>query len=144
MIFKFVLSWGYNILFCFCFLGPYLHHMEVPSLGVETELQLPTYAITTATWDPSHICDLHCNSWQHCIFNPLSEARDRTHILMDTSQVHNLLSHNRNSPLFTLVFYLLVIISFILMFTLFLLLTYNLNQPKCLLIDDWIGKMWYS
>ena len=30
-------------------------------------------------------------------FNPLSEARDRTHILMYTSQVLNLLSHNRNS-----------------------------------------------
>ena len=29
-------------------------------------------------------------------FNPLSKARDRTRILMDTSQVHNLLSHNGN------------------------------------------------
>ena len=30
-------------------------------------------------------------------FNPLSEARDQTRILVDTSQVLNLLSHNRNS-----------------------------------------------
>ena len=38
--------------------------------------------------------DLHPSSQQHRILNPLSEARDRTHILMDTSQVINLLSHN--------------------------------------------------
>ena len=39
------------------FLGPYLQHMEVPRLGVESELQLPVY--TTATRDPIHVCDLH-------------------------------------------------------------------------------------
>ena len=42
--------------------------------------------------------DLHCNSGQHQIFNPLSKARDRTHSLMDTSQVLNPLSH-RGTPL---------------------------------------------
>ena len=31
---------------------------------------------------------LHHSSWQHRILNPLSEARDQTHILMDTNQVH--------------------------------------------------------
>ena len=31
----------------FCFLGPHLQHMEVPRLGIESELQLP--ASTTAT-----------------------------------------------------------------------------------------------
>ena len=41
----------------------------------------------TATWDPSHVCDLHHGSWQHRILNPLSEARNRTCILMDTYQV---------------------------------------------------------
>ena len=30
---------------------------------------------------------LHQSSWQHQILNPLSEARDQTFILMDTSQV---------------------------------------------------------
>ena len=41
--------------------------------------------------------DLH-HSWQQCqIFNALSEARDRTCVLMYTRQVHNLLSHNGNS-----------------------------------------------
>ena len=27
----------------FCFLGPYLWHMVIPRLGVESELQLPVY-----------------------------------------------------------------------------------------------------
>ena len=31
------------------------------------------------------------------ILNPLSQARDQTHVLMDTSQVRNPLSHSRNS-----------------------------------------------
>ena len=39
-------------------------HMEVPGLGVESELQLPAYTTATATWDPSHICDLHLISQQ--------------------------------------------------------------------------------
>ena len=36
----------------FSFLGPYLQHMEVPRVGVESELQLSAY---TATPDPSRI-----------------------------------------------------------------------------------------
>ena len=31
--------------------------MEVPALGVKSELQLPAY--TTATPDLNHVCDLH-------------------------------------------------------------------------------------
>ena len=30
-------------LFIFIFLGPHLRHMEVPRLGVESELQLPAH-----------------------------------------------------------------------------------------------------
>ena len=71
--------------------------MEVPRLGVKSELQLLAYTTTTATQDPSHICDLHRILWQHQILNPLSEAKDRTCILMDPSQVLNPLSYNRNS-----------------------------------------------
>ena len=36
-------------------------------------------------------------SQQHWILDPLSEARDQTRILMDTSRVLNSLSHNGNS-----------------------------------------------
>lgn len=36
------------------------------------------------------------------IFNPLSEARGRTHILMDTIWVRDTLSHNGNSTIFQL------------------------------------------
>ena len=73
--------------FCFLFffhvLGLYLWHMEIPRLGVESELQLPFYATATAMQDPSHICDLYHSSQQCWIPNPLSEAGDRTLILMD-------------------------------------------------------------
>ena len=69
--------------------------MEVPRLEVEWYLQPPAY--TTATWDPSLICDLQHSSRQRWILNPLSEARDPTHILMDMSQVLNLMSPNGNS-----------------------------------------------
>ena len=34
-------------------------------------------------------CHLHHSSWQHWILNPLREARDRTHVLMDTSWFHD-------------------------------------------------------
>ena len=62
-------------------------HMEVPMLGVKVELQLPVYTTAAATPDPSWLCDLHHSSRQHQILNPLSEARDWTHSLMDTSQI---------------------------------------------------------
>ena len=61
--------------------------MEVPWLAVELELQLPTYATATATWDLRYICNLYHSSWQRWIPNLLNEARDRTHILKDTSQI---------------------------------------------------------
>ena len=38
--------------------------------------------------DLSHVCDLHHSSRQCWILNPLTEARNRTHILIDTSWVH--------------------------------------------------------
>ena len=66
-------------------------HMEVPRLRVKLELQ--PYATDTVMWDPNRVCDLHCNL-SSGILNPMSEARDWTYILMDTSGVLNLLSHN--------------------------------------------------
>ena len=61
--------------------------MEVLRLGLELELQLLAYTTATATQDLSHVCDLHHRSWQRWILNPLSKARDRTHVLIDACQV---------------------------------------------------------
>ena len=75
----------------YIYLGPHLQPMDVPRLGVELELQLPAYttatATATATLDLSHIHDLHHSSWQCRILNPPSEARNQTHVLMDTSWI---------------------------------------------------------
>ena len=61
--------------------------MEIPRLGVKSELQLLAYPTATATQDPSLVCDLHHSSLQHWILNPLSVARDPTCISMDTSHI---------------------------------------------------------
>ena len=59
--------------------------MEVPRLGVESELWMLAYTTAIATQDPSCVCNQHHSSRQRRILNPLSEARDRTCILMDAS-----------------------------------------------------------
>ena len=71
----------------FFFLRLQSEHMEVLSLGIKSELQLPSYATATETQDPSRVWDLFHSSRQHQILNPLSKARDRTSILMDTSHI---------------------------------------------------------
>ena len=45
------------------------------------------YITATVTRDPSQVYDLHSSSQQCQILNPLIEAKDWTHILMDTSQI---------------------------------------------------------
>ena len=35
-----------------------MQHMEIPRLGVESELQPLAYTTATATWDLRHVCDL--------------------------------------------------------------------------------------
>ena len=57
--------------------------MEVPRLGVESELYQPI-----PQPQKCHICSWHHSSWQCQILNPLNGVRDPTHILMGTSQVH--------------------------------------------------------
>jgi len=52
--------------------------MEVPRLGVESELQLLAFITAIAKWDLNHVCNLHHNSRQHWIPNPLIKARDQT------------------------------------------------------------------
>ena len=84
--------------------------MEVPRLEVEWEqdLQLLVYTTATAIPDPSHvcslshICELHHSLRQCWILDPLSEAKDRTHILINISHILNLLSQNGKSWVFLL------------------------------------------
>ena len=101
-------------IYIFGFLEPQLRHMEVPRLGVKSELQLPATAIATATAMPelSHVCDP--SSKQCMILNSLSKDRDQTHILMDLSWVPNPLSHNGNSLFFSFSFFLFFFFFFLL------------------------------
>ena len=67
-----------------------LWHMDVPRLGVESELQLGPMPTTMAALDPSCICNL-CQSLQQCwILYPLSKPGVE-------GQVLNPLSHKTNS-----------------------------------------------
>ena len=93
--FSFFLFWAptYFYSIFFFFLRSHLWHMEVSRLGVEMELQ-PT---ATVTQDLSRAFCLPYSPQQQRILNPISKARDRTCIFMDTSWVCNLMNHNRNS-----------------------------------------------
>ena len=67
-------------LFAFFFfsLGLCPWHMEVPKLGVQSELQLPAYVTATAAPDPSQVFDLHHSSQQHRILNLLRPGIEPT------------------------------------------------------------------
>ena len=82
--------------FFFLFMAT-LEALEVPRLGVKSELQLLANATATAALDLSHIYNLNHSLWQCRILNPLNKARDQTYILMDISQILKLLNHNGNS-----------------------------------------------
>ena len=61
--------------------------MEVPRLGVESELSIaagPHHSHSNARTEP-HLCPCY-SSGQGWILYPLSNASDQTRILMDTSQ----------------------------------------------------------
>ena len=86
--------------FFFCFLLfrviPAVYGSSQVRGWMKLELQLLAYTTATATPDLSHIFNL-CHSSPQCwILNPLSGARDWTCILVNTSQVCNLLNHNGN------------------------------------------------
>ena len=80
-------KWLSSLLFIYLFIFFFLRHMEVPGLGVESKLQLPSHATATAMRDLSRICDLHHSSQKCQITNPLREARDQTCILVDTNWI---------------------------------------------------------
>ena len=79
-----------------------LRHMEVSRLGVELELQLPAYTTAIVMQDLSHVWDLYYSSRQCQLLNPLSKAKNQTHIPVDSSQILNSLSHNGNFLALTL------------------------------------------
>ena len=56
--FDFIEEPVFLLLLLSCFLGLHLQHMEVSSLRVELELQLPAYVTAITMWDPSCVCDL--------------------------------------------------------------------------------------
>ena len=62
--------------FCFLFIGPHPQHMQVPRLGVKSELQLLAYTRATATQDLSRVCNRHHSPWQRQILNPPREGKD--------------------------------------------------------------------
>ena len=73
----------------FClFLGLHLGYIEVPRLGVQSELLLPACCRATAMPDPSCVWDLYHSSRQCWILNPLSKARAQTYNLMVPSRIH--------------------------------------------------------
>ena len=86
--------------------------MDVPRPRVELELEMLASDTAAAKTDPRHICDLCRSLQQRHILNPLSEARDRTCILIETSWVLNLLSHNGNSSISYFLIYLSIFFFF--------------------------------
>ena len=44
--------------------------MEIPWLGVKSQLQPPAWATATAMRAPSRVCNLHHSSQQHLDFQP--------------------------------------------------------------------------
>ena len=66
--------------FLFFFLWLFLWHMEIIYARGGIRAAAGTYTTATTTPDPSRICSL----WQCQMFNPLSEARDQTHIVIET------------------------------------------------------------
>ena len=97
-IFPLFFFFFFTLAFCL-FWGRFPRHMEVPRLGVQSELQPPAYARSRATWDPSHVCHLPHSSRQCRILNPLSKARDRTRNFMVPSRIHYPLRHHGNSDM---------------------------------------------
>ena len=78
-------------LFFSVFSGPHPQQIEVPRLGVQSELHLPAYITATAMPDLNHIYNLHHSSRQHWILNPLTErgqGLNGTCVLMDVSWIH--------------------------------------------------------
>ena len=86
--------------FLIFFLGSHPQHMEVPRLGVQTEMKLSACVTATATQDLICICNLHnagsLTHWARPGIKPTSSQRQCC--------VLNPLNHNRNSLTFFLIY----------------------------------------
>lgn len=69
---------------------------NIPGPELDSELQLCP-SPQPEQIPVSLLSDLPHSLQQHWILNPLNDARDRTCVFMDYSQVCNLLIHNGNS-----------------------------------------------
>ena len=78
----------YKTSILFCFLLFRVAPTAYGSFQTRGQMQLPAYATAAVKPYPSCICNLHHSSQQCQIPEPLSEARDQTCILMDTSGIH--------------------------------------------------------
>ena len=81
-------TWEWLFFFLFLFRDASVIYGSSQARGRIRAAAAGLYATAMATWDPSCVCNLHHSSRQCWIFNPLSEAREWTYILMDASWVH--------------------------------------------------------
>ena len=81
---------SYSFFFSFFFLGLHLQYMEVPRLGGKSELQLQH-----RIWATSAFYIIACGNAGS--LTHWARSGHRTCIFMDTSRVHNPLSHHGNS-----------------------------------------------
>ena len=82
--------WFYLFIFIFnfwLFRATPMAYGSSQARGEKLKLQLLGYTTATGTRDSSRVPNLHHSSWQCQIPDPLSEARNQTHILMDPSWI---------------------------------------------------------
>ena len=92
ILFGFLTLWATKELLCLCFFAfvfvfvflSFSLFRAIPAAYGSSLARGWVGAATTGLW---HICNLCCSSRQHWILNPLSEARDWTHVLMDARWV---------------------------------------------------------
>ena len=67
----------------------YSFHCQHIQKGKDVKYKLKIYinVLMFFFYTPIDYLVRHHSLWQHQMLNPLSEARDQTHILLDTSQV---------------------------------------------------------
>ena len=70
--------------------------VEIPRLGVESELQLPAYATATAMQDPSRVYDVHHSSQQQVIQATSDVPMPQQHMIQATSATYTT-AHNSRS-----------------------------------------------